>query len=128
MSTFLPRLQRILPLLSSAIGILARSSGIYGIICQQAFSDILGIPVTTSSALAFVSFAAVRNVSSGLTVLALLYTGNTQAVATLLICGLATSLTDAWICFQHNRIEGKGVGHAVMGTFVGLLGLGMYWG
>jgi Domain of unknown function (DUF4267) len=130
MSTSDYRLQRVLPPLSSVIGILALGGGVYGIINPQACSNTLGIrvPTPTSPALPFVSFAGARNISSGLTVLALLYTGQRKAVGTLLMCGVAAAMTDAWICFQHDAVEGKAVGHAVMGVAMGLLGAGMYWG
>ena len=108
---------------------MALSGGIYSLVNPQAFSDTLGIPVSTptSPALPFVSFTGARNLSSGLTVLALLYTGQRKAVGTLLMCGVAASMTDAWICFRH-AAEGKAVGHAVMGVAIGVLGAGMYWG
>ncbi len=61
--------------------------------------------------------------------LALLYTGQRKAVATLLMCGVAATAIDAWICFRHDdAAEGKAVGHAVVGVVVGLLGVGMFWG
>jgi hypothetical protein len=44
------------------------------------------------------------------------------------MCGVVTALADAWICFQHNEVEGKAVGHVVMGVVTGLLGVGMYRG
>lgn len=131
MSTFPDRLQRVLPPLSSVIGIIALGGGVYSIVNPlKASGDTFGIPILTSTspALPFVSFAGARNLSSGLTVLALLYTGQRKAVGTLLMCGLAASMTDAWICSQNNATEGKALGHAVLGVAIGLLGAGMYWG
>ncbi|CAF9939358.1 hypothetical protein IMSHALPRED_001311 [Imshaugia aleurites] len=130
MSTSPYQLQRILPPLSSMIGILGLSGGIYSIVNPQAFGATLGIPISTptSPALPFASFAGARQISSGLTILTLLYTGQRKAVGTLLICGVAAIMTDAWICFQHDGVEGKAVGHALMGVAVGLLGAGMCWG
>ena len=129
MSTSPFRLQRVLSPLSSMIGILALGGGIYSIVNPQAFSATLGIPITmsTSPAIPFVSFAGARQISSGLTILALLYTGQKKAVGTLLMCGVAATMTDAWICFQHDAVDGKAVEHAVMGVAIGLLGVGMFW-
>ena len=112
------------------MGILALGGGIYSIVNPQAFSATLGIPISTptSPALPFVSFAGARNIGSGLTVLALLYTGQRKAVGTLLMCGVVTTMTDAWICSRYDAAEGKALGHAIMGVAVGLLGAGMWWG
>lgn len=102
----------------------------YSIVNPQAFSATLGIPIATptSPALPFVSFAGARNMSSGLTVLALLYTGQRKAVGTLLMCLPLAAMMNAWICFQHDRFEGKAVGHAITGVAFGVLGAGMCWG
>lgn len=131
MSTFPDRFQRVLPPLSSVIGIIAIGGGVYSIVNPlKASGDTFGTPIqsSTSPALSFVSFAGARNLSSGLTILALVYTGQRKAVGTLLMCGVAASMTDAWICFRNNAKEGMVVGHAVMGVAIGLLGAGMYWG
>jgi len=111
------------------MGILALSGGIYSLLDPQAFSETLGISITSSisPAIPFVSFVGARNLGSGLTVLTLLYTGQRKAVGTIFMCGVAVALTDAWICWQYNKAEGKAVGHAVMGVAAGLLGAGMYW-
>lgn len=129
MSTSSYRLQRILPPLSSAMSILALGNGIYSIVNPQAASETIGIPVSTrtSPALPWVSFVAARNITSGLTTLALLYTGQRKALGTIFMCGVVTAMMDAWICFQHNATEGKALGHAVMGVIAGLLGAGLYW-
>ncbi len=112
------------------MGILALSGGIYGLLNPLAFSSTLGIPISTSSSpsLPLVSFVAARNLGSGVTVLTLLYLGQRKVVGTLFKCGVVTALADAWICFQFDGMQGKAVGHAVMGVLVGLLGVGMYWG
>jgi hypothetical protein len=130
MSTSQLGLQRSLPFLSAGMGILALSGGIYSVVDPPAFSDALGIPVRSSKspALPFVSFVGARNLSSGTTVLALLYTGQRKALGMIFMCGVVTAVLDSWICFQHNATEGKAVGHAVMGVAAGLLGAGMYWG
>jgi hypothetical protein len=129
MSTYSYHINRILPPLTSAIGLLALSGGIYGIISPQAYGTTLGIAISPSapSSLSLVSFIGARNISFGLTILTLLYRGQKKAVGTLLICGVSTALIDAWLCFQHDGLEGKAVGHAVMGTICGSLGVGMYW-
>lgn len=129
MSSFPSLIQRGLPFFSAGMGVLALSGGIYSIVTPQAFGDTLGIPISTSTspAIPFVSFVGARNFSSGLGVLALLYTGQRKAVGILFMCGVVTAMMDAWICFQHNATEGKAVGHAVMGVAAGLLGAGMYW-
>ena len=128
MSTYSYHLHRILPPLTSIIGILALSSGIYGVIKPHALGDTLGIPISTStsSLLSSLSFIAARNVSTGLTVLTLLYTGQKKAVGTFLLCCVATALIDAWICFQYDGLKGKAVGHAFMGVICGSLGVGIY--
>ena len=130
MSTYSYHLQRILPPLSSLMGIVALSGGIYGVVNPQGSSAALGIPVssTTSPALPFVSFAGARNISTGITILTLLYMGQKKVLGTLLLCGVPTCLIDAWICARYGAVEGKALGHAVMGVVVGLLGAGMWWG
>lgn len=126
MSTSPYRLQRVLPPLSCLIGILALGGGVQSIVNPQAFGETIGVPVPTPVS-PFVSFTGARNLWSGLSILMLLYTGQRKAVGTILMCGVVTGMTDAWICFQNNA-EGKTVGHAAMGVFLGLLGAGMYWG
>lgn len=130
MATWQFQLNRILPPLSSMIGLLAVGGGIRSILDPQAFSENLGIPISTSTspALPFVSFVGARNLSSGLTVLTLLYTGQRKAVGTLFMCGVVTALFDARICTQNGAAQGKAVGNAVMGVGFGLVGVGMYWG
>jgi Domain of unknown function (DUF4267) len=129
MSSYSSHLHRILPPLTSVIGILALGHGIYGLINPQEVGTRLGIPVSksSSSALSLVSFIGARNIATGLTVLALLYTGQKKAVGTLLMCLVSTAAIDAWICFQVDRLKGKAVGHATMGFILGSLGAGMYW-
>ena len=131
MSTYSYHLQRVLPPLSSLMGFLALSGGIYSLVDPPAFgAATLGIPISTStssSAIPFVSFAGSRNIGSGITTLALLYLGQRKAVGVSLMCGVVTCLTDAWICSRYEPGEGKAIGHAVMGVIAGLLGAGMWW-
>jgi len=102
MSSYSSRLHRILPPLTSVIGILALGHGIYGLINPQEVGTQFGIPISTSSSseLSLVSLIGARNIGTGLTPLALLYTGQKKAVGTLLMCLVSTAATDAWICFQ----------------------------
>jgi hypothetical protein len=130
MSSYSSHLHRILPPLTSIFGIVALSHGIYGLINPQEVGTKLGIPISStssSSALSLVSFIGARNIATGLTVLALLYTGQKQAVGTLFMCLVSTAAIDAFICFQTDRLEGKAVHHATMGVILGSLGVGMYW-
>ena len=130
MSAYSYHLQRVLPPLSSVMGILALGGGIYSIVDPQAFGASLGIPVSTSassSVLPFVSFVGARNLGSGTTILTLLYLGQRKAVGVSLMCGVVTCMTDAWICSRYKAAEGKALGHAVMGVLAGLLGAGMWW-
>jgi hypothetical protein len=84
MSTYQYHLNRILSPLSSVIGLLALGGGIQSLLSPQAFGTTLGIPIlsSTSPALPFVSFVGARNLGSGITVLALPYTGQRKAVGT----------------------------------------------
>ena len=130
MSAYSYHLQRVLPPLSSLMGILALSGGIYSLVDPPAFgAGTLGIPVSTvtSSALPFVSLAGSRNISSGITTLTMLYLGQRKAVGVSLMCGVVTCMTDAWICSRYEPGGGKAIGHAVMGVIAGLLGAGMWW-
>lgn len=128
MSSYSTHLHRILPPLTSVIGILALGHGIYGLINPQEVGTGLGISLSTSSSSAFslVMFIGARNISTGLTLLALLYTGQKKAAGTLLMCLVSTAAIDAWICFQVDKLEGKALGHAAMGVILGSLGMGMY--
>jgi hypothetical protein len=103
MSGYNFRLQRILTPVSSLVGVLAVGGGVYSLVDPISFADTLGIPITSPSspALPFVSFAGARNFGSGITMLALLYTGQRKAVGTLLMCGVAVAMMDAWICFKY---------------------------
>ena len=80
------------------------------------FSDTLGIPIRSPSspALPFVSFAGARDLSSGIAVLTLLYTGQRKAVGVIFMSGVVTSMVDAWICRTYESKRGKATGHAVM--------------
>lgn len=71
--------------LASLVGLSGVGGGIYCLTDPIAFSDTLGIPVTSTSspALPFVSFVGARNLSSGLTMLMLLYTGQRKAAGVL---------------------------------------------
>ena len=111
------------------MGLLALSGGIYSIVDPQTFSASLGIPVSASSSssvLPFVSFAGARNISSGATILTMLYLGQRKAVGVALMCGVVTCMADAWICVRYKATEGKAMGHAFMGVVAGLLGAGMW--
>lgn len=113
---------------SSLIGVLGLTGGIYGLLNPLAFSATLGIPITsnTSPALPFVSFAAARNLGSGITMLSLAASGNRKAVGIFLIAGAPTAIADAWICTAYSAEAGKAVGHAVMGLLIAALGAGLY--
>ena len=128
MATWQSHLNRILPPLSSIIGLLAVGGGIQSLLDPLAFSTTLGVPLsttsTTSDALPLISFIGARNLSSGITLLALLCTGQRKAVGT---CGIVTAMLDAWICAKYGGTEGKAVGHAVMGIAFGAVGAGMFW-
>lgn len=129
MSSYTYHLQRVLPPLSSMMGLLALSGGIYSIIDPPAFgAGSLGIPASesTSSVTPFISFAGSRNIGSGVTILTLLYLGQMKAVGVSFMCGVVTCLVDAWICSKYAAAGGKAVGHAVMGIIAGLLGVGMW--
>ena len=122
-------LQQALTPLSSLIGVLGLGGGVYGLTNPMAFSETLGIRVTspTSPALPFVAFVAARNLGSGLTVLALTATGQRKAVGTIFILGVSVAMADAWICAKFGAIEGKATAHALMGVVIGVLGCALYW-
>jgi len=80
----------------------------------------------TSPALPFICFTAARNLGSGITLLALLVTGQKKVVGLVLICGVVTVILDAWVCERYGGIQAKAWGHAGMGVFVELLGAGMW--
>jgi hypothetical protein len=124
-----PKIQLALTTASSLMGIPAVSGGIYGITNPVAFASTLGIPITSpnSSAHPFVSFAAARNLGSGVTMLALIATGQRKAVGTVLMCGVVVAMADAWICSKFGASEGKAAGHAIMGIVAGILGGAIYW-
>jgi hypothetical protein len=111
------------------MGVLALSGGIYGITNPINFASTLGIPITSpdSPALPFVSFAAARNLGSGVTMLALIATGQRKAVGIVLMCGVMVAMADAWICSRFGASEGKAAGHTSMGIVAGMLGGGIYW-
>jgi hypothetical protein len=43
------------------------------------------------------------------------------------MCGVVTSLLDAWICAREDEVEGKAVGHSVMGVIVVVVDVAMVW-
>jgi hypothetical protein len=124
------RLHNLHTLLASLVGLLGVGGGIYCLTDPIAFSDTLGIPVTSTSspALPFVSFVGARNLSSGLAMITLLYTGQRKAAGVLLMSGVVAAMADASICATYKAKEGKAAVHAVMGVFMGALGGSFYWG
>lgn len=129
MATSIPRLLLVLSSASALMGTLALGGELYGVTNPLAFSETLGIPVTSadSPALPFISFAAARNLGSGITVLTLLYAGQRNVVGTIMMCGVAVAMRDAWICAKFGAAEGKAAGHAIMGFVAGMLGWGRYY-
>ncbi|KAL9599689.1 MAG: hypothetical protein Q9219_003677 [cf. Caloplaca sp. 3 TL-2023] len=115
------RVQQVLTGLSSLIGVVALGGGIQSIATPKTFAEKnMGLPID-SSAIPFVSVAGARNLSSGLTILTLLYMGQRKAVGTVLMCGVVAGMTDAWISAKYNARQGLAVGHAITGGtgFVG---------
>lgn len=53
--------------------------------------------------------------------------GQKKAVGIGLMCGIVTTMVDAWLSGKYNGVQGKVVGHAVLGTVVGVLGGAVYW-
>jgi hypothetical protein len=43
------------------------------------------------------------------------------------MCGVVTALLDAWICAWDDEVEGKAVGHALMGVIVRVADVAMVW-
>ena len=100
------RIQLGLTTAAPLMGVLAVSGGIYGMTIPQAFASTFGIPVTAlnSPAILFVSFAAARNLGSGVSTLVLLANGQTKAVGVLMMCGVVVCVADGWhgslcLCF-----------------------------
>ena len=129
MTTIQPSLARYLLPAASLFGVLALGGGVYGLANPAAWSETLGIPVTSTSspAIPFLSFIAARNLASGITLLTYGALGQRKAAGIHLMVGMSASLADAWICNQYGGVEGKAVGHAVMGVLVGTLGAGLSW-
>ena len=94
-----------------------------------AFAKTSGLPIISldSPALSLSSFAAARNLGTGLTTLTLIADGQRKAVGMCSMCGFVVAYADTWTCAKFAPSEGKADGHAIMGTIVGLLGGGMYW-
>jgi xanthine/uracil permease len=126
MSQYNQTLVRVLPPLVTAISVLSLGGGLYSIANPEAFNDVLGIPVTKSN-FPFVAFIGARNLSSGLSALVLLYTGQKKAAGTLFMCGVATALVDGWVSYTYGGWSGKTIGHIGMGAVVGLAGAGLVW-
>ena len=53
-------------------------------------------------------------------------TGQRKAVGVVLMTGVVADLLDAWICVRFGVVQGKAVGHAVMGGLVGENGVVVY--
>ncbi|KAH8660846.1 hypothetical protein BGZ60DRAFT_414154 [Tricladium varicosporioides] len=121
--------QSLLPL-TSLIGLLGLSGGLYGLADPQAFSTTIGVPIqaTNSPALPFISFVAARNLSSGITLLTLCASGYRKAAGIFLMCGTITAFADAWVCGKYGERKGRGKawGHAIMGGVLGGLGWGLW--
>lgn len=111
------------------MGILALGGGALSLSNPTAGASALGIPISSSSpALSFVGFVGARNIGSGVTILALLATGQKKAVGVCLMCGTLVAMLDSWICSKSGAAaEGKALGHAVMGLLAGGLGAGLWW-
>lgn len=121
-------LSRYLVPAASLLGILSFGGGLYGVLRPVAWSQTMGITISTaSSAIPYASFTAARNIAGGLTVLGLISQKEFRAVGVYMLAGTSTALLDAWICAQHGGAEGKASGHAIMGILIGLLGMGILY-
>ncbi|KAK4696593.1 hypothetical protein P7C71_g1341, partial [Lecanoromycetidae sp. Uapishka_2] len=116
--------------LATGMGLLGIGGGIYSLINPVAFSDGFGIPITSPSspALPFVSFAGARNLTSGISGLLLLYSGQRKAAGLAMMSGVTTAMIDSWICAEYGAKKGKAASHAIMGIVIGVIGGGLYWG
>ena len=118
---------------SSLIGVLGLWGGIRGLTNPFAFSETLGVPIASTSdnsnspVLPFISFAAARNLGSGITMLALCASGNRKATGIFLMARVVTSLADAWICSSFGGESGKAMAHVVLGLLIACWGAALYW-
>jgi hypothetical protein len=111
---------------ASLLGVLSLGGGLYGVLNPVAWSSTMGVEISAASspaAVPYASFTAARNIAGGLTLLGLVQQRQYRAVGIYLLAGTSTALLDAWICKgSEAAVEGKALGHAVMGGVVGLLG------
>ena len=123
-----PGFTRYLMPASSLLAVLSLSGGIYGLLRPYAWaSAAFGVSPSSIPSIAeeaYASFAAARNLGSGITLAGLVVLGNKKAVGVFLMSGVVTALTDSWIC---TKLGGeKALGHAVMGLLIAAWGWGVW--
>ena len=93
----------------ATLGALAVGHGIRTVRDPQANSNILGIPIVTSSSeeLLLISLLGARNITFGCMLLDRLFAGKRGEIGTILGWGSVTTLIDAWILWKHDKVEGK---------------------
>lgn len=123
---------RILTGLTAGMGLLALTGGAFGLLSPVEWSTGFGLPLSTTTtsrqSLSLARAASARNVGSGLGVLALLATGHRRALGITLLTGVSVAWLDAWIVGSADEgVEGKAMGHAIMGAIVAGLGAGLVY-
>ena len=93
----------------ATLGALAVGHGIRTVRDPQANSNILGIPIATSSSeeLLLISLLGARNITFGCMLLDRLFAGKRGEIGTILGWGSVTTLIDTWILWKHDKLEGK---------------------
>ncbi len=80
------------PILAGTLATVGLTTGLYSFYNPPTFAQNIGIPNIPTSAIPFALFAGARNISVGISVLALLYDGQKRAVGFTMLAGVATSL------------------------------------
>jgi tetrahydromethanopterin S-methyltransferase subunit E len=82
--------------------------------------------VPSNAEKAYAAFAAARTFGGGITLAAMIASGNRKAVAIFLMAGVTTALTDAWVCA---RFGGEmALRHALMDGLTVAVGGGWRFG
>lgn len=128
MTTHQPGLLHYLFPSTSLLAALSLGGGIYGLAAPAKWAAAtIGIPsssMLSNAEQAYAAFAAARNFGGGITLAALIASGNRQAVAIFLMAGVTTALTDAWICARFGG--DLALRHALMGGLIAAVGYGVW--
>ncbi|CAH0039009.1 unnamed protein product [Clonostachys rhizophaga] len=90
-----------LDIITGAIGTLLVGSGLYGVVSPAKMGRAFGVIDVTRDMAVFYPGIGGRNISAGLAVWAMTFTGQRRALGTFLICWMCTGIADTYVLLTH---------------------------